>query len=166
MPRRVPVLVGAGIVLLLLLAPPAAALSRVNAQARENGCPRVYCFDLTSSALPPNDTVTVTLVNPTGNAEHSFCVQAGSAPEQCAPASGFAAGGTVANVTFTTPASGNVTYRCSVPGHDALGMKGGFTLDPAAHPDAEPPAPQAAKPAPGFEVALVLLAALVAGRKR
>lgn len=117
--------------LVALSAPLASAgSSTLTATAKESGCPKTFCFELSTSTITAGDTVTATLNNPNGNTQHSFCVLIGGA-WKCAPASGYASGGTSATVTFIAPASGTVQYECSFPGHAQLGMAGNLTVQQA-----------------------------------
>ncbi|MCA1812628.1 MAG: cupredoxin domain-containing protein [Halobacteriales archaeon] len=115
-----------------MAAPFAEAKGTVTATAKESGCPKTFCFDVSPATLTGGDDVTVNFNNPSGNTQHSFCVLIG-ANWKCAPeAPAYANPGTSATVTFTAPASGKVEYKCSVPGHDVLGMMGNFTVQGAS----------------------------------
>lgn len=134
---------------LSLAAPLAAAQSAVTLAAKEQGCtaPAVFCFDKATAPISPGQ-VTITLQNPSPNtAPHNICVKVGTAADQCAPAKDqYVEVGNTTTLTFTAPASGEVTYWCEP--HKTIGMTGRFTVQGAAPPSPPPSGNPPASPPP------------------
>jgi plastocyanin len=154
-----------------LLASPAMA-ANTTIGVKESGCSdgRTFCFDKDTFDIEAGETVTL---NNNGATAHSFCITGVAGGDLCTP---NPSGGTPAGATSTVtiPAStapGTYAYKCNVPGHDALGMKGNVTLEAAmmnnntGNTGNNPPPAKS----PGFEVVAAIgalgLLALAARRK-
>ena len=152
---------------LTLAAPLAAAATSVTATAKESGCPKNFCFDVSPTSVPGGDTMSITFSNPSSNTQlHSFCVaaKADKSDQVCTTNSqSGSSAGSQASITFTAPATGNIAYWCNVPGHAALGMTGNFTVASAVTPTPATPTPTPTPSSSGKSTPAVGAASILAG---
>jgi plastocyanin len=131
-----PVFVLASLTAFALAAPLASAASpsiTLTADEKDEDCPKTFCFQASgATSIAAGDSVTVTMVNPSGNGPHNVCVQWPGYAQKCAPGdTQFVSGGNSTTLNFTAPASGTVEYWCNVPGHKTLGMDGTWAVQSA-----------------------------------